>query len=182
MFSETSPEISALRLSYASNFGRLRWRCDKPRLAVGLNDRGQPTKRPHRVASSSEYHEVEIAARIYPSSIQVRILAMTRVLEIPDGKNISVVIRPPLSDLEFEELCAANPNLNLGRTKDGEIVVNALTISGNGDANSEINAQLRVWWWSHFTGKVYASPQPQPPKHSHLPASSAGRTARRSSD
>jgi Uma2 family endonuclease len=82
---------------------------------------------------------------------------MTRLLEIPDGKNVSVVIRPVLTDLEFEELCAANPNLNLERTKEGEIVVNALTSSGTGDANSEINAQLRVWWWTHSAGKVYDS-------------------------
>jgi Uma2 family endonuclease len=82
---------------------------------------------------------------------------MVKLLEIPDDKNISVVVRPALSDLEFEKLCAANPDLNLERTKEGAIVVNAPTSSSTGDANSEINAQLRVWWWTHSTGKVYDS-------------------------
>ena len=82
---------------------------------------------------------------------------MKRILELPEDKNISVVIRPALSNPEFEELCAANPGLDLERTRDGAILVNTLASCAASDANSEINAQLRVWWWTHSRGKVFGS-------------------------
>lgn len=68
-----------------------------------------------------------------------------------------IILDPLLSDQEFEDLCAANSDLNLERTKEGAIVVNAPAGSGTGDANSEINAQLRLWWKHHRRGRVYDS-------------------------
>jgi len=82
---------------------------------------------------------------------------MSSILELPDDKAVSVIIRPPLSDREFEELCAANSNLNLEQTKEGEIVVNAPASSGTSDGNAEIVTQLRVWWKTHRRGKTYES-------------------------
>lgn len=82
---------------------------------------------------------------------------MRRILELPEDKNISVVIRPTLSNLEFEELCAVNPDLDLERTREGAILVNALASCAASDATSEINAQLRVWWWTHSRGRVFGA-------------------------
>jgi Uma2 family endonuclease len=82
---------------------------------------------------------------------------MSRTLEIPMDREIALVVTPALTKLEFEELCAANSDLNLERTKEGGIVLNAPASSGAADANAEITAQLRFWWKTHRSGRVYDS-------------------------
>lgn len=68
-----------------------------------------------------------------------------------------IILEPDLSNEEFEELCAANGNLRLERTREGVIQVNAPAGSATGDGNSEIGYQLRAWWKSHRRGRVYDS-------------------------
>ena len=83
----------------------------------------------------------------YPIAIALAIPALPRRL----------VLDPPLTDEEFEQLCMKNELAKLERTKEGTIIVNALAAAGTGDANSEIVMQLRVWWKQHRRGRVFDS-------------------------
>jgi Uma2 family endonuclease len=81
---------------------------------------------------------------------------MSTGLEIPKMPN-ALVIRPVLSDEDFEQLCATNADVALERTREGEIVVNAPAGFGTSDANREIITQLSVWWKAHRRGRVAES-------------------------
>jgi len=81
---------------------------------------------------------------------------MSTILEIPKLPS-SVVLDPPLTDEEFEKLCAANDLVRLERTKEGTIIVNPPAGADSGDANSEIIYQLRAWWKKQKQGRVYDS-------------------------
>lgn len=81
---------------------------------------------------------------------------MSTSLEIPKVP-LRMVLEPSLTDGEFEELCAANSDVALERTKEGAILVNAPAGSGSSDGNAEIVYQLRAWWKQHRQGRVYGS-------------------------
>jgi Uma2 family endonuclease len=81
---------------------------------------------------------------------------MSTILEIPKLPS-TVVLDPPLTDEEFERLCAANDFARLERTKEGKIVVNAPAGGDTSSGNSEIGAQLRDWWKQHRRGRVFDS-------------------------
>src|SRR5271165_5923192 len=81
---------------------------------------------------------------------------MSTILEIPKLPS-TVVLDPPLTDEEFEKLCAANDFVQLERTKEGKIVVNAPAGGDTSSSNSEITAQLRDWWKQHSKGRVFDS-------------------------
>jgi Uma2 family endonuclease len=83
----------------------------------------------------------------HPIDVALAIPALPRTL----------VLDPPLTDEEFEQLCMRNELAKLERTKEGKIIVNALAAAGTGDANSEINEQLRRWWKQHRRGRVFDS-------------------------
>lgn len=78
-------------------------------------------------------------------------------LEIPATPPCSIEPHPPLSDEEFEKLCARSEVLRLERTKEGTIRVNAPTGGMTSDGNSEINRQLRNWWMQHRRGRTFDS-------------------------
>lgn len=79
------------------------------------------------------------------------------LLEIPATPPCSIQLHPPLSDEEFEKLCARSEALQLERTKEGTIRVNAPTGGMTSDGNSEINRQLRNWWAGHRRGRILDS-------------------------
>jgi Uma2 family endonuclease len=83
----------------------------------------------------------------HPIDVALAIPALPRTL----------VLDPPLTDEEFEQLCMRNELAKLERTKEGKIIVNALAAAGTGDANSEIITQLRLWWKQHRRGRVFDS-------------------------
>jgi Uma2 family endonuclease len=85
-----------------------------------------------------------------------RMMNMSTGLEIPKMPS-TLVIRPVLSDEDFEQLCATNADVALERTREGEIVVNAPAGFGTSDANREIITQLSVWWKTHRRGRVTES-------------------------
>jgi len=66
-------------------------------------------------------------------------------------------LEPVLSNEEFEELCAANDNWRLERTREGVILVNAPAGSATSGGNSEITYQLMAWWRAHRKGRVFDS-------------------------
>jgi Uma2 family endonuclease len=69
----------------------------------------------------------------------------------------SVVLDPPLSDAEFEALCAANDLIRFERTREGEILMNPPTGGFTSEGNAEIVSQLRSWWKTHRRGRMYDS-------------------------
>jgi Uma2 family endonuclease len=81
---------------------------------------------------------------------------MSTILEIPKLPS-SVILDPPLSDQEFEELCAANDFVQLERTKEGAIIVNAPTGADSSSGNTEIITQLSLWWKQHRRGRIFDS-------------------------
>ena len=81
---------------------------------------------------------------------------MSTILEIPKLPS-TVVLDPPLTDEEFEKLCAANDFVQLERTKEGAIIVNPPAGGDTSSSNIEIGAQLRDWWKQHRQGRVFDS-------------------------
>ena len=81
---------------------------------------------------------------------------MHTILEIPKLPS-TVVLDPPLTDEEFEKLCAANDFARLERTKEGKILVNAPAGGDASRGNSDINFQLAAWWRTHRRGAVFDS-------------------------
>jgi Uma2 family endonuclease len=69
----------------------------------------------------------------------------------------SVVLDPPLSDAEFEALCAANDLIRFERTREGEILMNPPSGGFTSDGNAEIVSQLRSWWKTHRRGRTFDS-------------------------
>jgi len=63
----------------------------------------------------------------------------------------------PLSDEAFEAFCLKSDNVQIERTKEGEIVMHSPTRVDTTQGNSEINRQLRNWWTTHRRGKVFES-------------------------
>jgi Uma2 family endonuclease len=61
------------------------------------------------------------------------------------------------NDDEFFDFCQANPELKFERTKDGEILVIALTGGRTGIKNSEIIAELIIWNRQAKAGTVFDS-------------------------
>jgi Uma2 family endonuclease len=77
-------------------------------------------------------------------------------IEIPKMP-ASVVLNPPLTDEEFESLCAANELVRLERTAEGAIVMNAPAGADTSSGNNEISHQLTIWWKQHRQGRVFDS-------------------------
>jgi Uma2 family endonuclease len=79
------------------------------------------------------------------------------VLEIPALPSRTISLDPPLSDEEFERVCAKSESVFLERTKEGAILVNAPAGSSTSDGNREITTQLSNWWKRHRRGRAYDS-------------------------
>jgi Uma2 family endonuclease len=82
---------------------------------------------------------------------------MQAFVEIPVLPPRSIVLHPPLSDEEFENLCQRTEFVQLERTKEGTIRVNVPAGGTTGEGNSEVIRQLRNWWIRHRRGRVYDS-------------------------
>jgi Uma2 family endonuclease len=67
----------------------------------------------------------------------------------------SLVLDPPLTDAEFEALCAANDLIFFERTREGEILMHPPAGAFTSDGNAEIVSQLRSWWKTHRRGRVF---------------------------
>jgi Uma2 family endonuclease len=76
---------------------------------------------------------------------------------ISADKPRSLVVNPPLTDVEFEALCMTSELFRFERTREGEILMHSPTGGFTGDGNSEINTQFRNWWKTHRPGRVFDS-------------------------
>jgi Uma2 family endonuclease len=69
----------------------------------------------------------------------------------------SLVLDPPLTDAQFQELCFANDWFRFERTREGEILMHPPTGSFTSGGNAEIIGQLHSWWKTHRRGRTYDS-------------------------
>lgn len=69
----------------------------------------------------------------------------------------SLVLDPPLTDAEFEALCAANDLIFFERTREGEILMHSPTGGFTSRGNVEILGQLHSWWKTHQRGMLFDS-------------------------
>jgi Uma2 family endonuclease len=82
---------------------------------------------------------------------------LSTFLEIPALPPRSIVLEPPLSDEEFEKLCASCDVGSLERTKEGKIRTNAPAGGSTSSGNAEITRQLSSWWIQTRRGRVFDS-------------------------
>jgi Uma2 family endonuclease len=75
------------------------------------------------------------------------------IVELPR----SLVVRPPLTDAEFEAICLESEFVRYERSREGEILMQAPAGGFTSDGNSEISLQLRTWWKTHRRGRVFDS-------------------------
>ncbi len=62
-----------------------------------------------------------------------------------------------MSDDEYYRFCAANPDLRIERTADGEIVIMPSTGGATSNRNMDLSAQLQVWTKRDGSGKAFDS-------------------------
>jgi Uma2 family endonuclease len=79
---------------------------------------------------------------------------MHAVLPVDAETPRRLVLDPPLTDAQFQELCASNDWFRYERTREGEILMHPPTGSITSDGNAEITGQLRSWWKTHRRGKT----------------------------
>ena len=82
---------------------------------------------------------------------------MHAVLPVDAETRRRLVLDPPLTDAQFQELCTSNDWFRYERTREGEILMHPPTGSITSDGNAEITGQLRSWWKTHRRGKTYDS-------------------------
>jgi Uma2 family endonuclease len=64
----------------------------------------------------------------------------------------SLVLDPPLTDVQFQELCFANDWFRFERTREGEILMHPPSGGFTSAGNAEITAQLCSWSKTHRRG------------------------------
>ena len=69
----------------------------------------------------------------------------------------TLVLDPPLTDAELEELCRANDIVQIERTREGVIQMNPPPGGMSSRSNFEISRQLGAWWIVHERGEVFDS-------------------------
>jgi Uma2 family endonuclease len=62
-----------------------------------------------------------------------------------------------LTRAEFRKLCAANPEIQLERTSQGELIVMSPTGGETGNWNSELNLEIALWNRQSQAGKTFDS-------------------------
>jgi Uma2 family endonuclease len=65
-------------------------------------------------------------------------------------------VRPPMTDVEFEEFCAQNPNLHIEQDKHGNIIIMSPVSYDSGNYESEIGIDLGLWNRKTKLGKTFS--------------------------
>lgn len=77
---------------------------------------------------------------------------------LPDtGKELTIMPEPPMDDDEFFEFCVLNPDIQMERTAQGEIIIMPPTGGETGNRNARITAQLFLWAQTDGRGQVFDS-------------------------
>jgi Uma2 family endonuclease len=69
----------------------------------------------------------------------------------------SLVVDPPLTDAEFEALCAASDWFFLERTREGKILIKPPAGGFTSEGNGVITGQVYSWWKTHRRGMLFGS-------------------------
>jgi Uma2 family endonuclease len=69
----------------------------------------------------------------------------------------SLILDPPLTDEQFQELCFANDWFRFERTREGEILMHPPTGGFTSRGNAEIIGQRQAWWKTLRRGATYGS-------------------------
>jgi Uma2 family endonuclease len=64
---------------------------------------------------------------------------------------------PQMSEAQFYELCHRNPDLQIERNAQGEVIVMPPAFSDTGNRNNKISYQLTRWAERDSTGEVFDS-------------------------
>jgi Uma2 family endonuclease len=88
---------------------------------------------------------------------RAKIKSVQPLLPIDAETPRSLVLDPPLTDAEFEALCASSDWFRFERTRKGEVLMHPPAGGLTSDGNGEIIAQLRSWWKTHRQGRVFDS-------------------------
>jgi Uma2 family endonuclease len=72
---------------------------------------------------------------------------------------LTLTLKPvySLSNDQFQQLCWANPELKLERTRAGELVIMSPTGGETGRQNSQLNFQIQLWNQKYQLGEVFDS-------------------------
>jgi Uma2 family endonuclease len=68
-----------------------------------------------------------------------------------------LVLEPPLTDAQFQELCTSDDWFRYERTREGEILMHPPTGGLTSSGNANIAGQLYAWWKTHRQGATYDS-------------------------
>jgi Uma2 family endonuclease len=79
------------------------------------------------------------------------------VLSIEAELPRSMILDPPLTDAQFEALCAANDLIYFERTREGEILMHSPAGGSTSRGNAEIVGQLYSWWKTDRRGMLFDS-------------------------
>ena len=82
---------------------------------------------------------------------------MDTLLPVDAGTARSLVLEPPLTDAQFQELCFANDWFRFERTREGEILMHPPSGGFTSVGNSEISWQLRSWCKTYLRGSTHSN-------------------------
>ena len=69
----------------------------------------------------------------------------------------NIIFDPPMTDEELERFCRRNGDVQIERTSEGVVQLNAPAGGLTGHGNSEIIRQLGNWWDTHQRGRIFDS-------------------------
>ncbi len=83
---------------------------------------------------------------------------MSMILHVdPSTLPRSLVIDPPMTDAELTAFCLDNDAIQVERTKEGKILMNAPAGGYSSSGNAELLTQFGIWWKTHQVGRVFDS-------------------------
>jgi Uma2 family endonuclease len=86
------------------------------------------------------------------TNLQIRNEAASMTLDIS-----SLMTFPQMSEAQFYEFCHLNPDLQIERTDQGEVIIMPPAFSDTGNRNNKISYQLTCWAEQDGTGEVFDS-------------------------
>jgi Uma2 family endonuclease len=82
---------------------------------------------------------------------------MHAVLPVDAETPRKLVLDPPLTDAQFQELCTSDDWFRYERTREGEILMHPPAGGFTSRGNANIAGQLYAWWKTHRRGETYDS-------------------------
>ena len=68
-----------------------------------------------------------------------------------------LAIDPPMTDADLTAFCLNNDAIQVERTKEGTILLDAPAGAHSSSVNAELITQFGVWWKTHQVGRLFDS-------------------------